>query len=98
MNEIHYQIDHDFRNLTKLVWHFCDFSTLFGGIMKFLQIRKRKKGCTGLGLGPTRNARTWPSGGWRPTWTHGPGGSGAHARPQAMARDAVSMAQTEGGP
>ena len=42
MNEIHYQIDHDFRNLTKLVWHFCDFSTLFGGFMKFLQMRKRK--------------------------------------------------------
>ena len=41
-NEISYQIDHDFRNLTKLVWHFCDFSTLFGGFMKFLQIRKRK--------------------------------------------------------
>ena len=42
MNEIPYQIDQDFINLTKLVWHFCHFSTLFGGFMKFLQIRKRK--------------------------------------------------------
>ena len=28
-NEIPYQIDHDFRNLTKLVWYFYDFSTFY---------------------------------------------------------------------
>ena len=29
VNEIPYQVDYDFRNLTKLVWHFYDFSTVY---------------------------------------------------------------------
>ena len=46
MNEIRYQIDHDFRNLTKLVWHFYDFSMIyyeFPSIQPIIKITKTPK-------------------------------------------------------
>ena len=42
MNEIPYQIDHDFRNLTKLVWHFYDFSMIYYEFCKIPILVKEK--------------------------------------------------------
>ena len=41
-NKIHYQIDHDFRRVTKLVWHFCDFSTFYFQFLKSTELTKQK--------------------------------------------------------
>ena len=35
MNKLHYWMDHDFRNSTKLVWHFYDFSMIYYKFYKF---------------------------------------------------------------
>ena len=54
MNKIHYKIDHDFRNLTKLAWYFYDFFTFYYQFYKITaleQIHKtRKEKLRGLGL------------------------------------------------
>ena len=48
-NKIHYQAYHDFRNLTKLIWHFYDFSMIYykfpiiQPIIKIIKHRKRKQ-------------------------------------------------------
>ena len=42
-NEIHYQIDHDFRNLTKLVWHFYDFSMIYYEFCKIPVLIEKEK-------------------------------------------------------
>ena len=41
-NKIPYQIDHDFRNLTELVWHFYDFSMIYYEFFKFTSALIRK--------------------------------------------------------
>ena len=44
-NKIHYQIDHDFRNLTELVWHFYEFSMIyneFPSIQPIIKITKHR--------------------------------------------------------
>ena len=40
-NKIHYQIDHDFRNSTKLVWHFYNFSMIYYEFYKFIYETKQ---------------------------------------------------------
>ena len=91
MNKIHYQIGHDFRNLTKLVWYFCDFSTFYYQFYKIIALEQNTKpereklcgsACPAL---PARPA-TGPA-------TGGLGRGGALTRPQAVAHGATSMAQ-----
>ena len=42
MNQIHYSVDHDFRNSIKLIWHFYDFSTTYYEVYKFTSTVIRK--------------------------------------------------------
>ena len=42
-NKIPYQIDHDFRNLRKLVWHFYDFSMIYYEFHKIPVLVEKKK-------------------------------------------------------
>ena len=36
VNKIHYWMNHEFRNSTKLVWHFYDFSMIYYEFYKFI--------------------------------------------------------------
>ena len=42
-NKIHYQLDHDFRNLTKLVWYFYDFSMIYYEFCKIPILVEKEK-------------------------------------------------------
>ena len=42
-NEIPYQIDHDFINLTKLAWHFYDFSMIYYEFCKIPVLVEKEK-------------------------------------------------------
>ena len=57
MNKIHYQIDHDFRNLTKLVWYFYDFSMNYYEFYKIPVFYKRKR----LRKGEEHLGHLWPT-------------------------------------
>ena len=84
-------MDHDFRNSTKLVWHFCDFSMIYYEFYKFPIFDKRtilRKGKGPLGLtssplGPrAQRQQVWAA---QPAQraANGPDGAQRPARPAA---------------
>ena len=100
-NKIHYQIDHDFRNLTKLVWYFCDLSTFHYQFYKITSLEQNTK--------PERISFVGSASAQRETRARGPeedGGSrgraaqargGARVWPQAVAHGAASTTQRGAG-